>query len=129
MHIKRHTSRGVTLTEVLITMVMFSIGPLALAKMQLLTQQGNHLTVLRTVAFNQAYNLAEQLHLGVRGRNLNQVMTTWNNSNAQLLPEGNGEVVQHDNAYTITVYWQGPMGQSYCHVDSSQSCAQVKVWI
>lgn len=128
MNMKWRASSGATIIEILMTMMIFAVGPLAWAKVQWLTQQSNHLTVLRTVAFNQAYNLAEAVHLGVQG-SLDQTIVAWNESNARLLPQGNGTVAQDGRRYTITVYWQGTMDQSYCDVESSPGhCIQIAVW-
>ncbi len=125
---KWHHNQGTTLLEVLVSLIIFSIGFLALAKVQLLTLHSNTFNSLRMTAYNQAYNLAEQFQVGGAGQS--GIFNDWNRKNAQGLPGGMGTVDQRGNATTITVYWDSTTENIFCKNDRSQQhCVQVTVWI
>lgn len=54
-------SCGFTLLEVMVAMVIFSVGMLGLAGIQAIALQNNNTAYLRTIAMQQAYNMADLL--------------------------------------------------------------------
>ena len=56
-------SSGFTLLEVMVAMVIFSVGMLGLAGIQALALQNNNTAYMRTIAMQQSYNMADLLRL------------------------------------------------------------------
>lgn len=54
-----NSSRGFTLLEVMIAMVIFSVGVLGLAGIQGIAIQNNNTAYMRTIAMQQAYNMSD----------------------------------------------------------------------
>lgn len=54
-------SSGFTLLEVMISMVIFSVGMLGLAGIQAIALQNNTTAYMRTIAMQQSYNMADLL--------------------------------------------------------------------
>ena len=54
-----NSSRGFTLLEVMIAMVIFSVGVLGLAGIQGISIQNNNTAYMRTIAMQQAYNMSD----------------------------------------------------------------------
>ncbi|MEO5339308.1 MAG: type IV pilus modification protein PilV [Magnetococcus sp. MYC-9] len=115
-----HARSGFTLLEILITLVILSVGLLGLAKMQLSTIQHNHSALLRSQAIVLAYDIFERMRAnrtlainGAYNTGFNTVINSppdcmalpctpaqmvsfdlaqWKNDLALLLPEGSGDV-------------------------------------
>ena len=109
---------GFTLLEVLVAIIVISIGLLGLAGLQARGMQANHSSMLRTIATYQAYDMADRMRANIQGVNsgaYNSLSGTpsdpgcvstgctpatmatsdlysWNTSNAVLLPSGQGVV-------------------------------------
>lgn len=111
-----------TLIEVMVAMVIFSVGLLGLAGMQSLGMTNNQTAYLRTVAMQQSYNMSDRMRnntgiggglgsgsydamAGIPALGTNCVATPctatqlanfdlfeWNTNNAALLPQGQGTV-------------------------------------
>lgn len=130
---KIHTSKGFTLVEVMVAMVIFSIGLLGLAGLQSLGLTNNQTAFLRTTAMQQAYNMADRMRnniVAVDAGNYsaldedipaigtNCVTTSctpsqlanfdhfeWNTNNLALLPLGHGTVTRSGDQMLICVMW------------------------
>ena len=124
-------ANGFTLLEVLIALVIFSFGLLALAALMAKGLQYNTSALHRSYASTQAYDIADRMRanrLGITEGNYNLIsgagtdpacITTgctpaqmaqydgwaWNSTNAALLPSGSGSVTTDGTTYTITVTW------------------------
>lgn len=126
-------NRGFTLLEVLISVVVLSIGLLGIAGLQAFGQQNNHSAYLRTQATALAYDMIDRMRankVGVAGGNYNAVDTTtttyanpgcasgttcsaalmaqydaydWQTSLASQLPSGNGQVVGAGSGSVFTI--------------------------
>lgn len=109
---------GFTLLEVLVTIVIISVGMLGLAGLQARGLQNNHSSLQRTLAVYQAYDMADRMRANIVGVNNNNYdnlsgtpsdpgcitsgctpaqltdydMRIWNLANASLLPNGVGVV-------------------------------------
>jgi len=113
--------RGFTLLEILVAIVVLSIGLLGLAGLQAVSLNNNQIAYYRSIATQQAYDMADRMRanqVGVRNGNYNnlsgtppsdpacinttggctplQVATTdfaqWRTANGTLLPTGGGAV-------------------------------------
>lgn len=124
-------SRGFTLLEVLITLVIVSFGLLAMAGLLTKGMGLNNTSYLRSVAVQQAYDIADRMRAniaGVKGNaydsisyTANQTCTVctsctaagmatydacyWNTQNESQLPLGRGTVTRTGTEFLITVSW------------------------
>ena len=124
-------ANGFTLLEVLIALVIFSFGLLALAALMAKGLQYNTSALHRSYASTQAYDIADRMRanrLGISAGNYDAISGTgtdpgcittgctpaqmalydgwaWNSANAALLPSGSGSVTTDGTTYTITVTW------------------------
>lgn len=103
--------RGVTLIEILITLIVLAVGLLGLAALQGISLQTGQVSYLRTQATNFAYEVADHARA-----NRSRIEATgnipnagfWNARAAQLLPNGAvaTSVLGADNEeITVTVTW------------------------
>ena len=124
-------TNGFTLLEVLIALVIFSFGLLALAALMAKGLQYNTSALHRSYASTQAYDIADRMRanrIGITDGNYKLIsgagtdpvcITTgctpaqmaqydawqWNSANESLLPSGSGSVSKTGDTYTITVTW------------------------
>ena len=120
--------------DVLVAMVVLSIGLLGLAGLQATGLRYNHGAYLSTQATLQAYDMADRMRANMAGvddgdyNNVSGLAAPpkdcavapancsstdmakydayqWNLDNQNLLPTGKGTVVKNGNLYTITVTW------------------------
>ncbi len=124
-------ANGFTLLEVLIALVIFSFGLLALAALMAKGLQYNTSALHRSYASAQAYDIADRMRanrLGITAGNYDSISGigsdpgciatgctpaqmaqydgwAWNSANAALLPSGSGSVTTDGTTYTITVTW------------------------
>ena len=124
-------TNGFTLLEVLIALVIFSFGLLALAALMAKGLQYNTSALHRSYASTQAYDIADRMRanrLGITAGDYDSISGTgtdpgcittgctpaqmaqydawaWNSTNAALLPSGSGSVTTDGTTYTITVTW------------------------
>ncbi len=130
MTTNKHNS-GFTMIEVLITLVILSIGLLGLAALQANSMASNHNAYLRSQAIQLAYDMGDRMRAnaaGVAAGNYNNVngipadpgcitagctpaqMATydsfqWNTLLSQQLPAGKGTVTGDSTDFVISVMW------------------------
>ncbi|WP_043767215.1 type IV pilus modification protein PilV [Algiphilus aromaticivorans] len=121
--------RGVTMIEVLIAILVLSFGLLGIAGMQWNSLQFNHSALLRSQASNLAYDMSDRLRANraaarsgdfaapdfsdpnCQGFNpsdaspANEVLG-WRCQIANLLPEGQGRVLNNGDRYTVELRWR-----------------------
>lgn len=126
--------QGFTLLEILVAIVVLSIGLLGLAGLQALSLNNNQIAYFRSVASQQAYDIADRIRsnrAGVDSGAYNNLAATlpdplppncvanvcdqngmaaadqaqWNTNNQRLLPAGAGTVNRAGGVFTITVSW------------------------
>lgn len=118
------TQSGFTLLEVMVAIVVLSLGLLGLAGLQAASLRNNQTAYYRGIATQQAYDMADRIRanlVGVRAGNYSNLVAglpatdpdcfaasctaadiaiadhrQWNTTNATLLPAGNGTVVCED---------------------------------
>lgn len=129
--------RGVSLIEVLVTVVVLSIGLLGLAGLQASGTKFNHSAYMRSQAVNLAYDMADRMRANrtealadnynigigaappggatVRHQDLQQ----WKGRMAGLLPAGDGSVTALGNGrFQIEVRWDNSRLQNEAALDS-----------
>ncbi|MFA6037690.1 MAG: prepilin-type N-terminal cleavage/methylation domain-containing protein [Legionellales bacterium] len=108
MQVSQRNMKGFTFLELLIALAIFSAGLLGVLQLQFLAQRQLYEAVYVSRAVQQAYNLSALLMMfdaqpnSARAR---QLQEDWNLMNAQLLPEGAGNL-EHSK---ITVFWKNPL--------------------
>lgn len=132
---RRTQLRGFTLLEVLVALLVLSLGLLGLAGLQTLSLKHNSQSYFRTQATIQAYDIVDRMRAnrtlaGVVNANYANVglgaqpnspdcaqsacssddlaaydIRVWNSGNARLLPNGAGQIVSNGALRTITLQW------------------------
>lgn len=121
--------KGFSLLEVLISVVVLSIGLLGIAALQMNAIRYNHAAQLRSIAISQIGNIVDRMEANsagvaagyydnVSGSGSAITCTTcsssqiaqkdiyqWNTANKQLLPLGQGTITKNGNQLTITLRW------------------------
>lgn len=121
---------GFSLIEILVAVLIVSVGVLGVAGLQLISLQNNTSAMFRTQAFQAGYEIADRMRVnpGVSyaipigdaapvipdcessdctpAQMRNYDLGTWLNDLAANLPSGDGEIAVAGGAITITVQWQ-----------------------
>ena len=130
-HIRAKRQYGFTLLEVLIALLILSIGLLGLAALQTTGLRSNQMASMRTLATEAGYDITDRMRANPTGVEANEYvialgqapadtgatgtaladLTEWRNT-VQRLPGGESEITQCDTAdgcdgltHIITVYW------------------------
>lgn len=119
--------------EVLIAILVLSVGLLGIARLNATGIQFNHVSHLKAQAAQQAYDMADRLRANQQGvtagyydslsglvgnpgciaagcspQTLAQYdFYAWNQTNAALLPSGQGSVARSGDFFVVTVMWDG----------------------
>jgi len=120
---------GFSLLEVLVSIVVLSVGLLGLAALQMNSVQYNHGAFLRSIAVSQVNDIIDRMRANqtaVDAGNYNALsgvgsapscsactpeeivqkdLFEWNANNALLLPTGQGTVTAAGNLFNISVMW------------------------
>jgi type IV pilus assembly protein PilV len=129
MSLNQHQT-GFTLLEVLVAIIVLSLGLLGLAGLQAATLRNNQIAYYRAIAIQQTYDMADRIRAnqaGAAGGFYNNPTATthncfgatctpqdmaeedyfqWNNNNVRMLPAGAGTVVAAAGGnFDITVSW------------------------
>lgn len=117
--------RGVGLIEVLVAVVLLSIGLLGLAALQTVSLKRSTTSALRTEAIGQSYDLLDRMRANraqaivgrynipfgtaASGDDLAAAdLGDWKAALAASLPDGDGRVLVQNQVVTITVQWSEP---------------------
>ena len=119
---------GFTLIEVLVALIILSIGLLGLAGLQATGLRQNHSSLLRSQATFLAYDIADRIRANRQAAVDNSAyniaeggvvsswgvaqtdLTEWKANLAAQLPSGDGSVVPAGSIFTITVTWDDTRG-------------------
>lgn len=128
---------GYTLLEVMVALVIFSIGLLGLAGLQSQSLRYNHSAYMETQATYLAYNILDRMRANyatAQAGGYNATLSTTGSDNScnddtvscstaqmaqhdiyewkdlmdDLLPSGNGSVSQSGEIFTVTIQWDDP---------------------
>ena len=126
--------RGVTLIEVLVALLILSVGLLGLARLQTVGIQQNHGAWLRSQGTNFAYDITDRMRanresaldgdydiaeqaltcnpvLAPTGSVAARDLAEWRNEIACALPDGRGFIEGAGNRFTVTIRWNDSRGQ------------------
>lgn len=129
--LQRHRQGGLTLIEVLIALLVLSIGLLGFAGLQASSMQFNHSAQMRTTATNLAYDMADRMranrtaafggsydiNYGDTAPGGTAVADTdvreWLTAVGDSLPQGEGQVAvtPADGTATISIRWDDSRGE------------------
>lgn len=116
----RTEESGATLIEVLVAIVVLSIGLLGLAGLQMTGLQSNHSAYLRSQATLLAYDLSDRMRVQRQAAlsgafddaSPSAERIGWNNEVASMLGAGaTGSVVRSGADVTITITWNDDRGR------------------
>lgn len=135
----KQTQKGFTLVEVLVTLLVVSIGLLGVAKLQVLALKNSYATYQRSVASAQTQDLVERLWAGmcVLGdvNKRSAIVAEWRKEHENRpatkisMPDWSGSLVVDNYIYQVTVSWTDYRGsksgigaaQSFKHFTSIPS--------
>lgn len=124
----RQSQRGVSLIEVLVSILIFSVGLLGLAALQLNSMKSNQTAAVRSHATFLAYEMGDRMR-AARGDALagfynlavgaalpckpkeetclpfQRDLAEWRANLASQLPNGDGGVMQNGDQFTVIVQW------------------------
>lgn len=129
-------AKGFTLLEVMVALVVLSVGLLGLAALQTATVRFNQNAFLRTQATNLAYDLADRMRANREaalaggydsayagtppacnaavgaGTVAQQDLSGWRIALTCMLPLGNGRIQRNNRTVTISVRWDETRGNT-----------------
>lgn len=128
--------RGMTLVEILVALLVLSIGMLGFAALQTTSLRFNTSAYYRTQATALAYDLSDRMRANRQaaldgaytvafqdpppacnaiaqgvGSVAEQDLAAWRNAMACRIPESTGSVVPNGNEVTVTVRWNDSQGE------------------
>lgn len=140
MHIK--AQRGATLIEVLVTLVVLSVGLLGMAGLQALSLKSNHSAYYRSQATFLAYDVSERMRANrevannggyavdfpdssnansVSGSLAERDKAQWLNLLADTLPGGTGKISHSGGLVTVEIRWDDSRGAIRAADDETQT--------
>lgn len=132
--VPRNRCRGLTLVEILVALIVLSIGLLGLATMQTSSVKFTTSAYQRTQATALAYDLVDRMRsnrlaalngdylvpfenpvpacgaLDTTGTLVEQDLAAWRNAMACRLPQSTGSVTRLNDEFTITIIWDDSQG-------------------
>ncbi len=149
-------AQGFSMIELLVSMLLLSLGLLGVAMLQTTTLKYSHSSYLRSIAHMQTNAMIDRMRAntaGVDAGHYDSISGTpsnpscstctpaqmaqrdafdWNSDNANFLPNGQGRISTNGNVRTITIFWDnertGATGTA-CSGDTSVdlTCAMTEV--
>ncbi len=95
---------GFSLIEVLISLIIFTVGFLGLASLQQISFKLAQESIVQHRAMALAESMVTRIH--VEGPGL--VIAQWQHEVSERLPNGRGELLKLDEGYLVKVTWQQP---------------------
>lgn len=120
---------GISLIEVLISVLVIAVGLLGIAGLQLSIIKANHSAELRALAISQVNNIIDRMQANYEGveaghydnasgtpskpscttctvsETATKDINEWNTTNSFLLPNGQGTVSKNGDTHTVTLFW------------------------
>lgn len=120
-------SRGVSLVEILVTVLVLAIGLLGLAGLQGTSLRNNQGAYARTQATHLAYEIVDAMRANITaarngGYNIGYGnnptgggiaeadLTAWRNRVSGILPAGESQIEQDGTTFTISIRWDDSRG-------------------
>jgi Tfp pilus assembly protein PilV len=101
-----HKTRGFTLLEILISFFILAMILFCFEAMQIYALRKTRNAFYLTIAIAQMNTMLERLSvLNADTQGLAAEITTWNEQNRQVLPQGNGKVLGSFPHYQVQIYW------------------------
>lgn len=137
---KSSKQSGSTLIEVLITVLVLSVGLLGMATMQFDGIKRNSDSYLRSQAVNLAYDMSDRIRANRSGATDNsyviaigvaaavestqasQDLQDWLGALGAALPSGSGQITKVGNEFTITVCWDEDRDGLTIPLDGTDPC-------
>ncbi|SFT66714.1 type IV pilus modification protein PilV [Pseudomonas marincola] len=131
--------RGVSLIEVLITLLVLSVGLIGLAGLQMVSIQANKSAYYRSQATLLAYDMADRMRANqvqantdvyflnypasstaheVSGNQANKDLSEWLNALAQTLPDGTAAISRDERLLSISIRWNDNRGRVKARSDA-----------
>jgi len=149
-------NHGFTLLEVLISLVIFSLGALSLITLQIKTTQASHQAHLNTLAMSLLQDMAGRIrsnHISAKAGHYLKTNTTtttdcsesncsptqiaqydkqvWLQRIKNTLPKAKTKIQLKDNQYTLTLYWHSQTAYRVCAENNADSkgfsCETIRV--
>jgi type IV pilus assembly protein PilV len=108
-------NKGFTLLEILISILILSIGLLGFARAQLISLRHNESAYLQTIATIQNNSLAERFYICNLAHSTAckaKQIDIWKAENKALLPQAESSAREYSDHYTIILKWQTPAGST-----------------
>jgi type IV pilus assembly protein PilV len=103
---------GMMLVEVLVAILLFSVGLLGLVALQTVFTQNSVNSGERTIAASLANDIVSQMLLrnsiATTAAPLEADITSWQTRVTQILPNATGTVVSNNGVATVTITWKSP---------------------
>lgn len=112
----RSQSKGISFIEVLVSLLLMSLILLSLDTLQMSSIREAKALYYYQTANQQISNISERLQRPQENEWYQEV-AEWNQENAEVLPQGRGEVVIDNNDVLVEVYWG----------DTLASCSENKI--
>lgn len=134
-----NTQQGVSLIEVLITLLVLSVGLIGLAGLQMVSIQANKSAYYRSQATLLAYDMADRMRANqvqantdvyflnypasstaheVSGNQANKDLSEWLNALAQTLPDGTAAISRDERLLSISIRWNNNRGRVKARSDT-----------
>lgn len=131
LNMQSQSQRGATLIEVLVTLLVLSIGLLGMAGLEALSMQSNHSAYYRSQATFLSYDISDRMRANravalsggydvdfpassnahaESGDRAAQDKAQWLNNLASTLPAGTGKVTRNGTLVSIEVRWDDSRG-------------------
>ncbi len=110
-------AKGFSLIDLMIALTIFSVGILAIARLQLLSFRNMEQGTLRTIAILEMSNLLVQYRLWQGEDTFQSAFDTWQEQVKQLLPNAQVQFTPQGPTCTLHLSWQ-PLAIPYNLVDT-----------
>ncbi|MDF3055021.1 MAG: hypothetical protein K0Q74_928 [Gammaproteobacteria bacterium] len=98
--------KGFSLLEVILALLILSVGLLAIAGMQLSGIKYTDEAYFRSLAATQLSSMMERLRANRSNNWRERDFQRWNTLNAELLPEGEGRYICQNDYCTVYISWK-----------------------
>lgn len=103
---KKSNPLGFGFIEILISLLILSLGLLAIASLEITALKQTQQAYYRSIATNQIISMCERLLANKTTSSRDRELSLWNQQNTNLLPQSFGEYSCAANLCTVTLYWQ-----------------------